>query len=262
MENTSTLLRILNESASIISEVKFIFTSFLCALIGFQIYLISNYAFVGSKFYLESKRLFLNKYYKLFSKNPLTKFKRIIYSSSEFYSLLIPIFMKQLFKYLFFLQFLHPFSQILNKLIDFRSYFNSIEKSKKFTYCNFNGLAFAILFWFSGNSVFAAEVDLALSQSVSVGTPILGQSVTYTVSLTNQGNTNATNIVVEDHIPIDGIGSIVVTPSSGTWNFNSTTGRGTWTVASLPAGEVVTLEIQGSVIERGVFFNIAQISVF
>ncbi len=120
-------------------------------------------------------------------------------------------------------------------------------------------IAIAIFFVFTSSFVFGATVDLALSQTVSNGSPILGGQVKYTVSLINQGNTTASNIVVEDVVPKDGMNAIVGTASLGTWSYNSTSGIGTWTVVSLAPNQTVTLEIVGNAIGRGVYFNIAEI---
>jgi large repetitive protein len=120
---------------------------------------------------------------------------------------------------------------------------------------------FLLLFLFVLGSSFAsaAEVDLALSQTVSSGNFKIGDPVTYTVKLTNQGNTTATNIVVEDIVPIGGLTSIVGTSASGSWTMNPVSGIGTWTVPTLAGSQEVILTVTGNIIERGVYFNIATI---
>jgi uncharacterized repeat protein (TIGR01451 family) len=79
------------------------------------------------------------------------------------------------------------------------------------------------------------------------------------VYLVNEGNTTATNIVVEDIIPIGGLGSISTTQTRGSWSYITSTGVGSWTVPSLAGGDSVRLEINGVTLSSGVFFNLAEV---
>jgi uncharacterized repeat protein (TIGR01451 family) len=117
----------------------------------------------------------------------------------------------------------------------------------------------AILIMLSANSVFAADVDLAIKQSVSNSVPSIGSPIKYTIYLVNQGNTTATNVVVGDIVPIGGLGSVSATQTSGSWSYVISTGVGTWTVPTLAGGDSVRLEIDGITLGSGVFFNLAEI---
>lgn len=133
----------------------------------------------------------------------------------------------------------------------------SVFNNKLFRYkCNL--LAF-VVFIISTGASFAAEVDLAIRQSVSNSTPTIGAPIKFTVFLVNQGNTTANNIVVEDIVPIGGLGSISVTQTRGSWSYITSTGVGSWTVPSLAGGDSVRLEINGVTLSSGVFFNLAEV---
>lgn len=194
---------------------------------------------IDLKAYVSKKRIFLNSIY-----------------------FTIHNFIEQLFIFIFGCLCLF-FDRLRTRLIRyldflFQNYSLRDLSKSNFTFNTFS-IAIAIFFVFTSSFVFGASVDLALSQTVSNASPILGGQVKYTVSLINQGNTTASNIVVEDVVPKDGINTIVGTASLGTWSYNSTSGIGTWTVVSLAPNQTVTLEIVGNAIGRGVYFNIAEI---
>ena len=67
--------------------------------------------------------------------------------------------------------------------------------------------------------------DLALSKSVSDPTPNVGDQVTFTVTLTNDGPDPATGVAVTDLLPA-GLTFVSATPSQGTYD----PGTGVWTV--------------------------------
>jgi uncharacterized repeat protein (TIGR01451 family) len=143
--------------------------------------------------------------------------------------------------------------------------FRKIPKLKKMSVFNdiflrykYNLLAIMV-FLISTGPAFGAEVDLAIRQSVSNTTPSVGTPIKFTVYLVNEGNTTATNIVVEDIIPIGGLGSISTTQTRGSWSYITSTGVGSWTVPSLAGGDSVRLEINGVTLSSGVFFNLAEV---
>jgi large repetitive protein len=170
--------------------------------------------------------------------------------------------MKQLSKSLGFLrlviEYLHQilgFSSLVGKM---GSILPVKSKNLRFAQTKIAILAL-VLFMVSTSFSFAVEVDLALSQSVSNSNPSMGSQVKYTVSLTNQGNTTATNIEIEDVVPKEALSTISGLASVGTWSYNGATGVGSWKVVSLAPNQTVILEISGTVMERGVYFNVAQI---
>ncbi|MEZ4901425.1 MAG: DUF11 domain-containing protein [Spirosomataceae bacterium] len=99
-------------------------------------------------------------------------------------------------------------------------------------------------------------VDIRLSKKVDIAQPTLGQTIKFTVYAKNEGQSTATGIVVKDAFPIGGATLTGNTPAVGT-TFN--TGTGLWTIPSISAGDSVKLELTGTVIGRGVYFNIAEV---
>jgi large repetitive protein len=146
---------------------------------------------------------------------------------------------------------------LMSKRFTVRSISNSFYNVPSNTLGRINLVILGILCF--GFSSFAANVDLSLRQSISNSTPSLNGQVVYTVYLKNSGPQTATNITVEDRTTIGSLGSIVGNVSSGSWSFNAGTGRGTWIVNSLAAGDSVSLTLTANAISRGVYFNIVEV---
>lgn len=138
---------------------------------------------------------------------------------------------------------------------DSNSGFRKIGTSSSFLM----GYGLALLFLLSSGLSKAADVDLALKQSVSVSQPSIGNSLTYTVWLVNQGTNTATDIQIQNVVPISGLNSVNATVTGGSWTYNSVSGVGSWTVNSLAGGDSLRLQVSGTVFGRGVFFNTAEI---
>jgi uncharacterized repeat protein (TIGR01451 family) len=83
---------------------------------------------------------------------------------------------------------------------------------------------------------FVPGADLGVVKTVNNATPNVGDVITFTVTLTNHGPADATNIVVRDQVPSD-VTFISATTSRGT--YNATTGI--WSIASLPNQAQATL---------------------
>src|SRR6185436_7667618 len=82
----------------------------------------------------------------------------------------------------------------------------------------------------------AQSADLAITKSVSPPNPTLGQSITYTVTVTNNGPNMASGVVVNDFLPA---GITYVSDNSG-GAYNS--GTGLWTIpGTIANGGSVTL---------------------
>src|SRR5262249_41342739 len=71
------------------------------------------------------------------------------------------------------------------------------------------------------------QADLAVIKTVSDTAPIVGETITFTVTLANKGPDTATNVAVEDLLPV-GLTLVSATPSQGT--YNPTTGL--WTAGT------------------------------
>ncbi|QDV69471.1 Large cysteine-rich periplasmic protein omcB precursor [Rosistilla carotiformis] len=98
------------------------------------------------------------------------------------------------------------------------------------------------------------QADLSLTKVSNTAAPVVGQTVSFTVSVTNSGPNSATNVEVLDQLPT-GITFGSATPSQGTYN-NAT---GIWTVGSLLNGATATLQINGTLATAGDKTNTAEI---
>jgi uncharacterized repeat protein (TIGR01451 family) len=99
------------------------------------------------------------------------------------------------------------------------------------------------------------QADLAVAKTVSNPTPNVGDTITYTVTLTNNGPGTATNVSVTDLLPA-GLIFVSATPSQGTYTTNS----GSWAVGTVTTGSPATLQLQATVASPNTQTNTATIS--
>ena len=103
----------------------------------------------------------------------------------------------------------------------------------------------------TGSATFTVNTaDLAVVKTVSNPTPNVGDTITFTVTLTNNGPNTAHLVEVTDQFPTAGLQFLNATPSQGT--FNQTTG--VWDVGTVLAGAAnkQTLTIQAKVLAPAV----------
>jgi uncharacterized repeat protein (TIGR01451 family) len=98
-------------------------------------------------------------------------------------------------------------------------------------------------------------VDLALEKSVDNLTPNVGDVVTFTIVVTNQGPSTATGVVVTDQLP-SGYGYAGHAVSQGTYS----SATGLWSIGALPAGGSVTLNLSATVNAAGDYVNLAEVT--
>ena len=108
---------------------------------------------------------------------------------------------------------------------------------------------------FTQDFVNFASADLRLTKGINNETPNIGENVTFTISLNNDGPDTATNVAVLDQLP-EGVTFVSVTPSQGTYS-NTT---GIWTVGSVASGSSATLSLVGRIDSAGTRTNSAQVS--
>ncbi len=99
------------------------------------------------------------------------------------------------------------------------------------------------------------QADLSLSKSVDNPTPNVGNTITYTITLADNGPNTATNAQVTDLLP-SFVQFVAAFPSQGT--YNSTTGL--WTVGTVDTTAPRTLRIQALVISDTPTTNTATIT--
>ncbi|WP_428662649.1 hypothetical protein [Runella sp.] len=96
--------------------------------------------------------------------------------------------------------------------------------------------------------------DVALKKSVSTKIPKVGDNITYTIKVWNEGDAKATNVSVKDTL---NAGVQYVTYASATGNYNAATKI--WTLGDLAPGDTAVLQLVVKVIAQGVWFNTAEI---
>lgn len=97
--------------------------------------------------------------------------------------------------------------------------------------------------------------DLALKKTISKKLAMVGEDLSYTIKVWNEGQGTVTGIQVTD--PLNA-GVEYVTYASAFGNYNPTTKI--WTVGTLAAGDTATITIVVKVIAEGVWFNTAEIT--
>ncbi|NPA31843.1 MAG: DUF11 domain-containing protein, partial [Chloroflexi bacterium] len=98
------------------------------------------------------------------------------------------------------------------------------------------------------------EADLELSKSVDPTTAGPGDTVTFTVTVTNNGPNDATGVEVTDQLP--GGYAYVSDDSGGAYD----SATGVWTVGALANGASATLTITATVNASGDYTNIAEVT--
>src|SRR4029453_12299841 len=98
----------------------------------------------------------------------------------------------------------------------------------------------------TGNNTDTAELDpqqadLRLTKAVSDATPNVGDTITFTVTLTNGGPSAGTGVQVTDLLPA-GLTFVSASPSQGTYS----SATGVWDVGSLAGGGQAILPIQAT----------------
>lgn len=83
-----------------------------------------------------------------------------------------------------------------------------------------------------------ATPDLGIDKVVDNSTPVQGETITYTISVTNPGEFEATNIQVTDELP-NGITYQSHTASQGTYNISTNI----WNIGNLAEGDTTTVTL-------------------
>jgi uncharacterized repeat protein (TIGR01451 family)/gliding motility-associated-like protein len=98
-------------------------------------------------------------------------------------------------------------------------------------------------------------VDIAVTKTVDQLIPEVGEEILFTVTVQNEGPSDATNVVVTDLLA-SGYQLVNANPSNGTYNATN----GSWVVGNLANGDSETLEIAVEVLSTGIYSNTAELT--
>ncbi len=99
------------------------------------------------------------------------------------------------------------------------------------------------------------QADLALAKTVSDPTPNVGDTITYTITLTDNGPDAATSVQVTDPLP-PGVSFVSATPSQGTYDPTN----GIWAAGTVATSSPQTLVIRATVVSPAPQTNTATIT--
>ncbi|RKQ49256.1 putative repeat protein (TIGR01451 family)/gliding motility-associated-like protein [Roseivirga pacifica] len=100
-----------------------------------------------------------------------------------------------------------------------------------------------------------ALVDISLAMVVDNATPTVGSNVTFTLTLTNDGPSDATGVNLTNRL---GSGFSLVSATVSTGSINESTGS--WNVGGLTAGATAELTVQAQVLSTGVYTNTGELT--
>ncbi|SDQ21560.1 T9SS type B sorting domain-containing protein [Flagellimonas zhangzhouensis] len=98
-------------------------------------------------------------------------------------------------------------------------------------------------------------VDISVTKMVDEFIPEVGSEIVFTVNVTNDGPSDATNVVVTDMLA-SGYDLVSISATSGTYNSIN----GSWVVGNLASGNTETLEITVEVLPTGNYSNTAELT--
>ncbi len=102
------------------------------------------------------------------------------------------------------------------------------------------------------------QADLSLDKTVDNANPIVGETITFTITVSNDGPDAATGISVNDVIP-DGYSYAAGSIAGGSTQDDSGAPTLTWTIDSLDSGSSVDLTFDATVLATGDYMNVAQV---
>uniref|UniRef100_UPI001431E270 Ig-like domain-containing protein n=1 Tax=Maribellus sediminis TaxID=2696285 RepID=UPI001431E270 len=98
------------------------------------------------------------------------------------------------------------------------------------------------------------SADIVITKTVDNNTPNVGDTVVFTVQVTNNGPAYVTNLVVVDSLPAE-LALISATPDVGSWT------DPTWTIGDLAVGVTASIDIEAEVLDaaltRATIVNVA-----
>jgi len=104
----------------------------------------------------------------------------------------------------------------------------------------------------SDATTMVSQADVAVTKTASSGMVAVGSNVTFTVTATNNGPSDASGVQVTDQLPA-GLTYVSSTPSAGTY----TSGTGVWDIGTLANGGSATLALTATMTTTGTVTNTA-----
>ncbi len=102
--------------------------------------------------------------------------------------------------------------------------------------------------------VSAPQIDLSISKTVDNTSPLIGQTINFTITLNNAGPSDATGIQVRDVLP-NGLQFVSSATEAGSYS----DATGIWNVGNLVSGQSVVLTISANPTGTGVVTNMAEV---
>ena len=96
--------------------------------------------------------------------------------------------------------------------------------------------------------------DITITKTVNIVTPNINENVIFTITVTNEGESGFSDVIVSEVLP-SGYEFVSVTVSHGTYDVTT----GVWTIPDLPAGVVAVMNIEAEVLFGGNYENIVSI---
>jgi len=97
--------------------------------------------------------------------------------------------------------------------------------------------------------------DLSLTKALDNATPAVGDTVNFTITVTNSGPSDATGVQITDLLP-SGYTFVSANPSAGTYD----SGTGVWNVGTVANGASETLQLTATMNPTGDYVNIAEVA--
>src|SRR5207237_6825440 len=99
------------------------------------------------------------------------------------------------------------------------------------------------------------QAGLVVSKTLNDATPSVCDTITFTVTVADNGPNSASNVQINDALPA-GLSFVSATPSQGTYS----NGTGVWTVGAVTTATPQTLQILAQVVSPNAQTNTASVS--
>jgi large repetitive protein len=113
--------------------------------------------------------------------------------------------------------------------------------------------------WTSSKELTPKFIDIGLTKTVSVTRPNHEQSIVFTVTATNNGTADASEVRIEDILTGANFSSLDITNIQAGAGSSYDQSSGIWTITTLTAGRNVQLTVTGTVIECDPIINTARL---